>query len=233
MTKTPIITVLIPLYNGIEYLDQCIQSIQNQSYVFWKVLIGINGHGLNSDVYQKAKQYQDFKITVKEYLTKGKPDTMNEMLKDTTTELICVLDVDDWWDTTKLKEQIKIWNTNLWDVIGTQCYYVINEKTKGSPNLPIGYVKDFQKCNPMINSSILMRKKDAHWTNEFFGLDDYDLWLRMFHQGKKFFNLPGKLTYHRVRSNSAFNTKNHEMVDKLKQKFFQNINEDYTKVGKL
>lgn len=217
---TKIITVLIPLYNGIEYLDQCIRSIQSQSYPFWKILVGINGHPSNSDVYQKALQYQNAKISVKEYSTKGKPDTMNEMLNDVNSELICILDVDDWWTPNKLKEQMKIWNTGLWDVIGTQCHYVINEKTRGSPNLPFGYVKDFRTCNPLINSSALMKKSDAHWTNDFFGLDDYELWLRLFHKGKKFFNLSEKLTYHRIRNDSAYNTKNHHLVENLKKRYY-------------
>lgn len=220
MTKT--ITVLIPLYNGVEYLDQCVKSVQSQSYVFWKILIGVNGHEPNSDVYQRAKKYENDRIIVKEYSTKGKPDTMNEMLKDTTTELICILDVDDWWAPNKLKEQMKIWNSGLWDVIGTGCHYVINEQTKGSPRLPIGYIKDFQKCNPIINSSALMKKKDAYWTNEFFGLDDYELWLRLYHtHNKNFFNLPYKLTFHRIRNDSAYNTTNHHFVEDLKKRYYQ------------
>jgi len=39
------ITILIPLYNGIEYLPEAIQSILSQTYTSWKLLIGINGHG--------------------------------------------------------------------------------------------------------------------------------------------------------------------------------------------
>lgn len=225
ITITPTITILIPLYNGVEYLEQCIKSIESQSYVFWKILIGINGYELNSVVYQKAQKITNHneKIKVVEYLTKGKPDTLNEMTKDSfTTELICILDVDDWWAPNKLKEQIKVWNTGLWDVVGTLCYYVIQNRISGSPNIPIGYIKDFQTCNPIINSSILMKKKDAHWTNEFFGLDDYELWLRLFHQGKKFCNVPQKLTFHRIHTKSAYNSKNHLNVPHLLSKFYQN-----------
>ncbi len=222
MTKTPIITILIPLYNGVEFLENCLKSIESQSYVFWKILIGINGYEQNSVVYQIVSKLTNHnqKIKVVEYSTKGKPDTLNEMIKDTfTTDLICILDVDDWWASNKLAEQMKVWNTGLWDVVGTLCYYV-NEKTKiGSPNIPIGYIRDFYTCNPMINSSILMKKEDAFWTNEFFGLDDYELWLRLFHQGKKFCNIPYKLTYHRIHKNSAYNSKNHINVPLLLAKY--------------
>ncbi len=222
--QTPTVTILIPLYNGIEFLDECIKSIENQSYIFWNVLIGINGHELDSVVYQKAKQYASEKIVVKEYPTKGKPDTMNAMVKEAfTTNLICILDVDDWWAPNKLEEQIKFWNTGLWDVIGTQCYYVVGNKISSGPNLPIGYIKNFQKCNPLINSSCLMKKKDAYWTNEFFGLDDYELWLRLYHNGKKFFNLTQKLTYHRIHANSSYNTTNHNFVPLLLSRYYSPV----------
>jgi len=217
------VTIMIPLYNGIEYLEQCISSINNQSYVFWKILIGINGHSLNSNVYQRAKLFENDKIVVKEYTTNGKPDTMNKMLEDVTTKLICILDVDDWWSPIKLYEQMKIWKTGLWDIVGTNCSYVIREKISGSPNIPSGYIKDFYKMNPMINSSILMKKKDAFWTNDFYGLDDYELWLRLFHSGKTFFNISQKLVFHRIRNNSAFNPVNHQNVQDLKNRYYQNI----------
>jgi len=211
---------MIPLYNGVEYLEQCLKSLESQSYVFWKALIGVNGHSVNSEIYKRAKMFEKSKIVVKEYTTSGKPDTMNEMLNDVTTDLICILDVDDWWGPTKLYNQMKVWSTGLWDVIGTQCHYVVNEKTKGSPNLPKGYIRDFKKYNPIINSSALMKKQDALWTNDFFGLDDYELWLRMFHRGKKFFNLPEKLVFHRIRTDSAYNTKNHQFVADLKSRYY-------------
>ncbi len=223
VSPTPTVTIMIPLYNGIEYLNQCISSIENQSYVFWKVLIGINGHPLNSDIYKQAKLFESDKITVKEYITKGKPDTMNAMLNDVSTDLICILDVDDWWSPIKLYEQMKIWKTGLWDIVGTQCSYIIREKISGSPNIPTGYIKDFEKTNPIINSSVLMRKKDAKWTNNYYGLDDYELWLKLFHSGRTFFNIPAKLVFHRIRIDSAYNTRNHQFVQELKNQFYQNI----------
>lgn len=221
MNKT--VTILIPLYNGIEYLDQCIASIQNQTYIFWKILIGVNGHGYHSAVYQEANKYTSPNITVKEYLTIGKPDTMNAMIEDVDTELICILDVDDWWTPEKLQKQMIIWDTGVWDVIGTQCIYVINEKLSESPTLPMGYVSDFKTCNPMINSSILMKRDDALWNNHFKGLDDYDLWLRLVQLGKKFFNLPHKCVYHRIRPNSAYNPTNNSGVKNLLQ-YYENNN---------
>ena len=44
------ILIIIPLYNGVEYLDECINSVKNQTLTNWEILIGINGHEINSEV---------------------------------------------------------------------------------------------------------------------------------------------------------------------------------------
>ena len=38
------ITILIPLYNGSEFLKDSLTSILNQTYKKWELIIGINGH---------------------------------------------------------------------------------------------------------------------------------------------------------------------------------------------
>jgi glycosyltransferase involved in cell wall biosynthesis len=39
------VSILIPLYNGVEFLAECIDSVIQQTFMDWEVLIGINEHG--------------------------------------------------------------------------------------------------------------------------------------------------------------------------------------------
>ena len=55
------IYILIPIYNGIEFIDTAVTSIINQTYKDWKVLIGVNGHEANSSVYNTATKYSSEK----------------------------------------------------------------------------------------------------------------------------------------------------------------------------
>ena len=48
------ISILIPLFNGIEFLETSINSIKNQTYSKWEVIIGINGHNIDNEVYLKV-----------------------------------------------------------------------------------------------------------------------------------------------------------------------------------
>ena len=44
------ISIIIPLYNGIEFLENAINSIRSQTYKYWNLIVGINGHTIDSDV---------------------------------------------------------------------------------------------------------------------------------------------------------------------------------------
>ena len=43
------ISILIPLYNGIEFLEDSVNSVINQTYKNWELLIGINGKYEDND----------------------------------------------------------------------------------------------------------------------------------------------------------------------------------------
>ena len=53
------ISILMPIYNGIQFIEESVSSIKCQTYKDWELIIGINGHEKNSDVYNIAKKYDD------------------------------------------------------------------------------------------------------------------------------------------------------------------------------
>lgn len=217
------ITILIPIYNGIEFLDQSLSSVIRQTYKNWEVIIGINGHPPNSIVEKKAidivnemNSHNNYQIRVIYYETKGKPATLNKMVMDAKNQYIAILDVDDIWIDYKLEKQLKYLDT--YDVVGTGCRYFGD--CDHFPNLPYGDLRHFNffHFNPIINSSAVIRKECAFW-NENEILDDYDLWLRLFKEKKKFFNVDDFLILHRIHKNSNFNGNNHLHVEELKNKW--------------
>jgi len=53
------ISILLPIYNGIEFIEESISSIIGQEFTEWELIIGINGHEENSEVYKIAKKYEE------------------------------------------------------------------------------------------------------------------------------------------------------------------------------
>lgn len=217
------ISVLMPLYNGIEFLEESMPSVIHQTHKKWEIIIGINGHKKNSEIEQKAKHIVDkynsqniHDIRVIHYDTKGKANTLNKMIEDIKYDYVALLDVDDVWFPNKLEKQIPFLSS--YDVVGTQCVYFGN--MYGCPSIPFGDITsyDFFILNPVVNSSVIIHKKDAHWNDEF-AVDDYDMWFRLKYEGKKFYNISDVLCKHRVYPQSAFNSKPGDWVGALKKKW--------------
>lgn len=229
--NAPHVTVLIPLYNGIEYLEQSALSVVQQTYARWQLIIGINGHPEGSDIEARANTIiesininKKYDILVKYYDTSGKSKTLNKMVGDAKYDYIAILDVDDYWTNDKLEMQIPFLKN--YDVVGAKCEY-FGEKS-GSPPIPLG---DFSskhnifEYNPIINSSAIIHKRDAIWDDEQYipaviGLDDYSMWFKLYFLERKFYNIDKVLCYHRVHNDSAFNTENNNRVTELKNMWY-------------
>lgn len=211
------ISILMPIYNGIEFINESVYSIINQTIPHWELIIGINGHPPNSNVYKQSKQYEyiDSRIKVVDLVNvQGKSNALNTMLRycNESSSYIALLDVDDIWHYHKLEMQLPF--LHKYDVIGTQCI-LFGEKEGVVPVIPLHDIKNhnFAKVNPIINSSSLIRKELCYWDHTWNGIEDYDLWIRLKKQHKSFYNCPEILVKHRIHNQSAFNAKgNHTRV---------------------
>jgi glycosyltransferase involved in cell wall biosynthesis len=206
--KVKMISILIPIFNGIKFIEESVNSVLNQTYDNWELIIGINGHPKDSEVYEIAKKYekQSIKIRVFDlYEIKGKSETLNVMLTYCTYDYVAILDVDDIWEKNKLEIQSKY--LHEYDVIGTQCVY-FGDLNNIIPKIPLGDISEFNfsLVNPVINSSSIIRKELCFWDGKL-NLEDYDLWIRLRKQNKKFFNCQEVVVKHRIHSDSAFNSK--------------------------
>jgi len=207
------ISILIPIYNGIEFLNEAMESILNQTFKEWEVIIGVNGHPPNSDVFKTAKTFESEKVKVFDLVNvKGKPKALNKMLEYCNYDWISLLDVDDKWLPDKLDMQIPYMKD--FDVIGTCCKYF--EGRNVSPPLPVGDISTFNffLVNPIINSSCLLKKELCYWDPECL-VEDYNLWLILRKQNKKFFNVNKVCVLHRIHATSAFNNSNSRYVKSL------------------
>jgi glycosyltransferase involved in cell wall biosynthesis len=197
----------MPIYNGIEYINDSVPSIIGQTYDKWELIIGINGHDRNSDIYKIAKIWENKDSRIKVYDmfdVKGKSNALNRMLHYCSYDWVSLLDVDDIWLKDKLQSQTQYMEN--YDVIGTHCRYFGDLNI--SPSIPLGNISciNFFKVNPIINSSCLLKKSLCYWNSKWDGIEDYDLWIRLWKNGHKFFNVESIQILHRIHNDSAFNS---------------------------
>lgn len=213
----PFITILTPVYNGVEYLEECVFSVLSQTFRDWELLIGVNGHGdSGGSVAEVARALaaldSRIKVLVQPPPLKGKVESLNDLMKHVGSPWVCLLDCDDKWHPAKLAHQVEAQAGEAKDavVIGTQCEYF--GESVGSPYIPHGYIDPsvLERFNPIINSSAMIRADLCTWEyneiNNF--IEDYYLWTNIALVGLPMYNLPHILTYHRIHKTSAFNSKN-------------------------
>jgi len=213
------ISILTTVKNGYEFLEECANSIflQNPQYadikIEWEWWIGINGHGESGGLaLQEALRIQNLATHRKNIHVINMPEVegrvaaLNTLCAKTSGVWIAILDCDDLWEPEKLLTQyvaIRMSERPI-DVIGTHCSYIGD--MSGGPALPSGWITPemVARSNPLINSSILIRRELAVWEDRC-GLEDYDLWMRLAKRGCGMFNVPHKLVRHRIHKRSAFN----------------------------
>lgn len=221
------VSILTTVFNGWEFLEECARSIycQKSEYdgveVEWEWLIGINGHGEGGGpaLLAAAAAAQGPRTRVKNLSqVRGRVEALEELRTHCCpkSQWIAILDCDDLWLPEKLILQaIAITRSRTpIDVVGTFCEYF--GERGGAPTLPGGWIspESIAQSNPIINSSALIRRELATWEDQF-GLEDYDLWLRLAKLGRRFFNIPHVLVRHRIHSDSAFNSGGKQRLPEL------------------
>ena len=219
------VSILLATYNGEKYIKESIDSILNQTFTEWELIIGFNGTTDNSK--KIVSEYNDSRIKIFDYGNdKGKAKTLNKLILEAKYDWIAIQDDDDIWVENKLEKQIKF--IDKYDVIGTMISYIDeNLNFKGQPNLSLNHEditrRSLSGDNQIANSSVIIRKSNIlelnGWAENldtlsedgYQPLEDYELWLRLIKSSKKFINLPEKLVLHRLHSNSNFNTKKHDL----------------------
>jgi len=211
------ISILLATYNGEKYLSLAIESVLNQSFRDFELLIGFNGTTDNSkDI---PGRYNDARIRVFDYEDdKGKSKTLNKLLNECKYGWIALQDDDDIWLYNKLEKQLEYINSH--DVIGTFISYIdagghlIGHPILHSFDDDIKYLS-MSGDNQVANTSSVFKKTDAleigGWRDELDGIEDYDFWLRLMRNNKRFINIPEQLVLHRLHSNSNFNTKKYDL----------------------
>ena len=223
------ISVLIPIYNGEEFFTSCLQSILQQTSLPNEILIGINGHAIDSALVQTIQQQvqnvdislrRQVQIQVFVYEKACKTSTLNALVREANSYYVALLDVDDEWLPEKLYHQRQILTQYDLDVVGTHCQYIGDSNT--NPYLKTGFLKpsDLTCMNHIINSSMLIKKTLAVWDALYTGVEDYELWLRLNQQGCNFYNIHHILVHHRIHKNSSFNSKNQDRPMDLINKFY-------------
>lgn len=99
------ISIILPIYNAQDYIRRCVESIQDQTYKNWELVIIDNGSTDDSYVICREYAREDSRIeVVHQYQNKGVSVARNLGLERASGEFITFIDADDWVQKNYLQE---------------------------------------------------------------------------------------------------------------------------------
>lgn len=208
----PKISIIMGIYNCEETLRDSINSIIEQSYKNWELVMCDDCS--NDNTYNIALEYAK-KYPNKIKLIKNKTNitlapTLNRCLQFTTGEYIARQDGDDLSLSNRLEVQLDFLEKNQeYDLVGSQMISFDKSGDKGIRGVNVSVPNKFTmvKGTAFCHATILARKKiytelgGYRVTKYTKRCEDIDLWFRFFEKGFKGYNL--KEALYKVRDDEA------------------------------
>jgi len=185
------VTAIIPTYNRAYLIENTIQSVFNQTYPHWDLIVVDDGS--TDDTVSILNKFDRQRITYLPIPHSGMPAiARNEGIKVAQGEYIAFLDSDDQWLPEKLEKQIAVLKKHL-DVglVHANALVKTMQQTLGRPYHSDNKRKSGKVLlelihgNFVITSTVVVRRQllDAaglfRIDPAFRAGEDYDLWLRM------------------------------------------------------
>jgi glycosyltransferase involved in cell wall biosynthesis len=198
----PIVSIILPTYNGALFIKKAIESVLGQTFKSWELLV-INDASTDETetVIKKYSSIDNRIILINNENNLGIQKTLNKGISLAKGEYIARIDDDDQWiDPMKLIAQVSFFEKNRgYVLLGTDAIVLDSNGKKISINIMpkndrIIRTKILSK-NPFLHATIMARKKNLeeaggyNETKNFLHIEDYELWLRLGKMGK-FANLP-------------------------------------------
>ena len=216
-----LVSVIMPSWNTANYIGESIQSVIDQTYQNWELIIVDDCSSDNTE--EVVKLFNDSRIRfLKNDENVGAALTRNRALREAKGEWIAFLDSDDLWLPEKLEKQVGFMNDNGYVLTYTE-YEKINEKDE-----PLNiYVSGPLRVNnhKMYNYDYI-GQLTMMYSARHFGLiqikdikknNDYAIRLKLFKvPGTEAFLLSENLAKYRVRTVSISHDK---LIKKLKSHY--------------
>ena len=117
--KNPKVSVIMPCYNHEKYIDCAINSVLNQSYGnFELIIVDDSSSDRSVDIIEHYEKLDDRVVAIYHQTNMGASTSRNDAIEKANGDYIAFCDADDIWLCDKLKIQIaKIVNLHHYDLI--------------------------------------------------------------------------------------------------------------------
>ena len=189
MPENQLVSIIMNCYNGEKYLREALDSIIDQTYKNWELIFWDNQSTDNSA--NIVLSYNDHRI--KCFYSKTHTllyEARNLAIEKSQGGYLAFLDVDDYWDLTKLEKQMLVFSKNSEVAIVYSNYYYKNEikntfKEVNKKKLPEGMIVDeLLRKNLMCLLTVLLNRNFINEQEKVFDprlhmMGDFDMAIKI------------------------------------------------------
>jgi glycosyltransferase involved in cell wall biosynthesis len=183
----PVISVIIPVYNGEKTIRETIESVLSQTFKDFELIV-IND-GSQDTSLEIVERIQDPRLKVFSYRNAGQATSRNRGIAHACGEYISFIDADDLWTPNKLEAQLRALQDNPQAAVAyswTKCIDEFGQFSRRGSHISVTgdvYAKllliDFIEngSNPLIRTQALAEV--GGFDESMTPSEDRDLWLRL------------------------------------------------------
>ena len=216
--SAPVISVVLPVYNGEEHLSEAIDSILAQTFTDFELIIIDDGSTDDSLALLKRYQQRDERIQLVARENRNLATTLNDLLDLARGEWIARMDQDDVALPRRFERQLQWLERTGADICGSwvKSFGSWDRRTWRGYQSDAAIKIEMLFKSPFVHPSVMMRANLAkllRYDKTCEKAEDYDLWVRAAQAGWKMSNVPEVLLLYRkhatqISTNSSIKQQN-------------------------
>jgi glycosyltransferase involved in cell wall biosynthesis len=196
---SPRVSIVIPIYNGENFITDCLDSIEAQTYKDFEILVVNDGStDMSLDVIENWKEKNPNLGNLRVFSTtnSGVSSARNTGILKSRGEFIAFLDCDDYWEPGKLDAQVKILDADSECIGSITNFFLVKNLPNGDrrrirqinhgsiESLRIGWLSLLGNGG-LISSSLVYRKNlEMLFSRDLSTAADLDFFLNLSSAGK-------------------------------------------------
>lgn len=225
---SPVISVIMGIYNCAETLPEAIECILNQTFTDWELIMCDDGS--QDDTYEVARKYADRYagkiVLLQNKQNRGLNFTLNKCLASAKGSYIARMDGDDRCSENRFEVEMETFRQEPEiAIVSTDMQYFDETGIWGNISHPAyPSKKDFLHGTPFCHAPCLVKKeaflavKGYSESKRLLRVEDYHLWIKMYKMGYKGKNI--RIPLYQMRDDrNAYS----------RRKFKYRVNEAYVK----
>ncbi|MCS7272645.1 MAG: glycosyltransferase [Fimbriimonadales bacterium] len=187
---SPRVSVLIPSYNHARFLPATLQSVFDQTYTDYEIVVVDDGSTDGS--VELLRSYGD-RIRLFTQQNRGTYPTLNRCVAESRGEYLAILNSDDLWAPTKLEKQVAFLDAHPQVGLVHTGGHFIDAEGRILSNNPLGFpwprtptgniIELLVRYNRIVPSSAVLRRecfeRVGGFREDLYGLGDWEMWLRV------------------------------------------------------